>query len=104
MKHSLLVIGIALACGSSACRAQVALGGPRARVASRVGSDRAAELCAGLPQSELERPTFLRRGGIETVRPLREGPSSTRRSEDEVRGADIYVRPSAALTQSYLTR
>ena len=104
MNRSCLVMGIALSSASGACSAQVDSSPPRSPVTSEIGSDRAAELCAGLPQPEMERPYFLRQGGIEEVRPFRGGHSTLKPANDDLRGADIFVRPSPELTRTTLAR
>jgi hypothetical protein len=52
----------------------------------------------------MERPYFLRQGGIEEVRPFRGGRSTLELANDDLRGADIFVRPSPELTKATLAR
>jgi hypothetical protein len=104
-KRPLQVAGVALALASSACSSQLQPG-PRTGpvVASAFASDRAGDLCAGMSSPDQERPAFLRQEQIESVRPLHERRSSARVPEGEVRGAEIYVRPSPALTRTFVAR
>jgi hypothetical protein len=94
----------ALAFGAVGCSAGASTAAaPQVALASKATSDRAADLCAGVPGLEQERPYFLREDGIEEVRPLRERSSVARRSA-EVRGAEIVLRPAPAVTRHWLAR
>ena len=90
-----------LGCSASASEAAmlpVAFSGPASS-----GSDRAADLCAGVSGLEQARPYFLREDGIEAVRPVREASSAFRPSA-EVRGAEIVLRPAPAVTRHWVAR
>jgi hypothetical protein len=103
MARLLFVVGVALASGSAACGPQATSAGARAP-GDDFGSDGAAVLCAGLPTRERVRPSFLRQEEIEAVRPLEGSELSSRRSVDEVRGAEIFVRRTPALTRTFVVR
>jgi hypothetical protein len=104
MRCALFFLGVALAGASGACASPMApvVGHPAA--APDFTSDRAADLCAGLSSPERERPSFLRQQGIEAVRPLEGGHSAEGSFASEVRGAEIYVRPSPDVTRSVVVR
>jgi hypothetical protein len=67
-------------------------------------SDEVAELCAGVPQAERERPYFLQPGGIETVRELTGEQRFTKFGGAELRGAEIAVRPATQETRHRVAR
>jgi len=95
-----------LAAGALGCSGGAStLAGPRVAFSApaRTGSDRAADLCAGLSGVERERPYFLREDGIEKVRPVRER-SSVARPSAEVRGAEIILRPGPSVTRHWVSR
>jgi hypothetical protein len=99
-----LSVGAALAWSASACSAQVEARHAQPPIASAFGSDRAADLCAGLSLLDRERPVFLRHERIQSVRALDAERSSARLLENEVRGAEILVRSDPALTRSVVAR
>jgi hypothetical protein len=99
-----LAAGSALACSASACSAQLGATRTQEPVAAVFGSDRAADLCAGLSSLDQQRPVFLRHEQIQSVRPLQGERSSARSLESEVRGAEIRVRATPALTRSVVVR
>lgn len=96
--------GFALGSGSLGCTAGVAAHEVRLPTGAGPVSDRAADLCAGLPGVEQERPSFLRADGIEAVRPVTAESSSTRFAEPELRGVDIVLRPSSTVTKPWVAR
>jgi hypothetical protein len=103
-KCGLLAV-VALAMSTTGCTAPLAVSArARPEAASAFESDRAAYLCAGFSSLDQVRPAFLRQSQIEAVRPLHEAPSSARLPDREVRGAEIHVRPSPALTRSSVAR
>jgi hypothetical protein len=102
MHRACTIAFMALASALGGCSTRLAQQDPPAHVAPRVASDRAAELCAGVPQSEWDRPSFLQPGGIDAVRPVM-GRSSIKLVE-ELRGAEILVRSNPARTKHWIAR
>src|SRR5579863_8653311 len=94
----------ALALAAMGCGARVDANGARAPVDAIASSDRAADLCAGLPEVEQARPSFLRAEGIESVRPVREDRSDAKFAAPELRGAEIVLRPGMSVTKHWVTR
>jgi hypothetical protein len=103
MHRACPIVVMALASGLGGCSAQLAGQDALAHVAPGIGSDRAVELCAGLPPSEWDRPSFLQPGGIEAVRPVM-GRSFVKLAAPELRGAEILVRSNPARTKHWITR
>jgi hypothetical protein len=66
-------------------------------------SDWAADVCAGLPEAEQERPSFLRAEGIEGVHAVLAEPMAER-SRSELRGAEIVLRSSTTVTEPWVAR
>jgi hypothetical protein len=56
-----------------------------------------------LPELEQERPSFLREDAIEAVRPIK-AEGSILKSSDELRGAEIVLRPQPTVTKHWVTR
>jgi hypothetical protein len=104
MRRALVFLGIALAATSGACASQTKSVAAYASAGADFSSDRAADLCAGLSSSERERPSFLRQQGIDVVRPLEGGHLAAGSLRDEVRGAEIHIRPSPDLTRNAVAR
>jgi hypothetical protein len=100
-----LLAAAAVSLGALGCSVRTATTEPRASLspASASGSDRAADLCAGLSGTEQQRPYFLREDGIEAVRPVHEG-SGFRFASSELRGAEIVLRPAPAVTKHWVAR
>jgi hypothetical protein len=90
-----VLVGALVGCSSSPA--------PRA-ARSQAVPDRVAELCAGVPQAEWERPYFLQQDGIEAVRELAGEQRSSKFGKLELRGAEIAVRPSAEGTRHRISR
>jgi hypothetical protein len=67
-------------------------------------SDRAADLCAGLPEPEQEHPSFLREAWIEDVRPVVAERSPIKFRSPELRGAEIVLRPDPSVTKHWISR
>jgi hypothetical protein len=67
-------------------------------------SDRVAELCAGVPEEQRERPYFLQQSGIAAVRELTGEQHFVKFSHAELRGAEIAVRASPEATRHRVTR
>jgi hypothetical protein len=67
-------------------------------------SDEVAELCAGVPEAQRERPHFLQRDGIEAVRELTGDERATKFAGTELRGAEIAVRARPDETRHRLAR
>jgi hypothetical protein len=111
MKHSTATrsLGLRLAMASLlmstalGCSAGVASRDARLPASYTAGSDRAADLCAGLPKPEQERPSFLREDAIEAVRPLT-SEGASRSAAEELRGAEIVLRPHPSFTKHWVTR
>lgn len=104
MRRAVFLLGIALVGTSGACASRTDPITARGVATADFSSDRAADLCAGLSSLERERPSFLRQQGIEAVRPLEGGHSAAGTFASEVRGAEIYVRPSPDLTRTVVAR
>ena len=82
-----------------------ARGDPPPRIVPQaIASDRAADLCAGLPADERERPYFLRRDGIESVKRIGAEAPAPQREPAEPPGAEIVLRPSATVTKHWVAR
>jgi hypothetical protein len=97
-------VGIALILlSATGCSARVSSRNLHLPAAYTPGSDRAADLCAGLPELEQERPSFFREGAIEAVRPLT-AEGTSRRSGDALVGAEIVLRPQPSLTKHWVAR
>jgi hypothetical protein len=97
-----LTMGIAVlaASGVWGCDAQrpaVTTSGPNV-------SDAVAELCAGVPEAERERPYFLQPGGITTVRELTGDQRVSKFAGSELRGAEIALRATPGGTRHRLGR
>ena len=97
-------IAAALAFATLGCGAHADSSRARPPLAQASTSDRAADLCAGLPDVVQERPPFLRAEGIETVRPVTAERSTARFAAEELRGAEIVLRPSTTVTKHWVTR
>jgi len=95
---------VALALALPACTAGVAPSDLRVPVAPAPVSDRAADLCAGLPEIEQVRPSFLRPDGIEAVRPVTADSPRMKFAEPELRGAEIVLRPRTTVTKHWVAR
>jgi hypothetical protein len=103
------LVAAALACTSLGCSAGA--GTPPASPQSPAltashalpTSDRAADLCAGLPEPEQEHPSFLREAWIEDVRPV-VAERSQIKFRSELRGAEIVLRPDPTVTRHWVTR
>jgi hypothetical protein len=67
-------------------------------------SDEVADLCAGVPEAQRERPYFLRASGIETVRELTGEQRLTKFAKSELRGAEIEVRTAPEETRQRVAR
>ena len=93
-----------LALASVGCGTRVAASHVHVPVAPASVSDRTADLCAGLPEVEQERPAFLRADGIEAVRPVTSERAGVKFAEPELRGADIVLRPSTTVTKFMVMR
>jgi hypothetical protein len=91
-----LALALASACGSTSVRAVAA---PQAGI-----SDEVADLCAGVPEPQRERPYFLRASGIETVRELTGEQRFAKFAKSEIRGAEIAVRPAPQETRQRVAR
>jgi hypothetical protein len=101
---ALCLLGTAALACSVGCTAGTRAGDGAARFAAIPSSDRAADLCAGLPAPEQERPSFLRENGIESVRPVRAERAAIKFAPSELRGAEIVLRPDPSLTKHWVTR
>jgi hypothetical protein len=101
-KSRKLLIGITAVTVSSACGCSV----QRPAVATPASgvSDEVAELCAGVPEAERERPYFLQPGGIETVRELTGEQRVSKFAGSELRGAEIALRATPGGTRHRLGR
>jgi hypothetical protein len=97
-----LVVAIAAFTVSTACGCSV----QRPAVATPASglSDEVAELCAGVPEAERERPYFLQPRGIEAVRELTGEQHVSKFAGSELRGAEIAVRPTPGGTRHRLGR
>lgn len=93
----------ALASASLGCSAVAGTSAPAPRAAALPASDRAADLCAGLPTPEQEHPSFLSEAWIEEVRPVVADDASMK-FRSELRGAEIVLRPHPTVTKHYVTR
>jgi hypothetical protein len=91
-----LVLAASSACSSAPTRAVAA--------PTPVVSEEVAGLCAGVPDAERERPFFLQRSGIQSVRELTGPQRFTKFAKSEVRGAEIAVRPTAQETRHRVAR
>jgi hypothetical protein len=90
-----LTLVAASACSSS----------PRAIAAPQSAmSDEVADLCAGVPEAQRERPYFLRPSGIETVRELTGEQRMAKFAKSELRGAEIAVRAAPEETRQRVAR
>lgn len=63
-----------------------------------------AQLCAGIPEAERERPSCMRPDGIAGVRPLMGEHHYIKFSEPELRGAEIAVAASPGTTKQWIAR
>jgi hypothetical protein len=88
----------ALAAGG--CRSS----GSRVAAPSPTLSDTTAELCAGVPQAERERPYFLQQSGIEAIREFTGGQHFVKFAKSELRGAEIAVRAQPGGTKEHVGR
>jgi hypothetical protein len=75
----------------------LAVGGCATRGPSPVGiapamSERVAELCAGVPETERARPYFLQGRGIAGVHELTRGQRHVKFAKSELRGVEIALR------------
>jgi hypothetical protein len=105
MTRELVFLGVVLLLGASvACTSQTTQVGARPPAVSDFGSDRAAELCAGLSSPEQQRPSFLYGQAIEAVRPLEASHPAAGPFASGVRGAEIHVRSSPDLTRNVVVR
>jgi hypothetical protein len=94
-------LGVASAgCGAVASRAQSVA----SAASATASSDRTADLCAGLPEVEHERPSFLRTDGIEAVHPVTAERSAIKFGEPELLGAAIVLRPRPTVTKPWVAR
>jgi hypothetical protein len=98
-----LLVATALSLGALGCSTRAASAQPQAPLAIASGSDRAADLCAGLSGIEQQRPYFLRQDGIEAVRPVH-GGTGFRFASTELRGAEIVLRPAPDVTKHWVAR
>jgi len=89
---------------SLGCSGRVVANNVRLPQAPAASSDRAADLCAGLPEVEQQRPSFLRADRIESVRPVTAESSATKFAGPELRGAEIVLRPSTTVTRHWVAR
>jgi hypothetical protein len=96
---------ICLALTSSAGLASGCVSSSAAPVSrAQTTTDRVAELCAGIPGPERERPTCLQAAGIEAVRPFMGEQPYLKFSKPELRGAEIIVRTSPGVTKHRVAR
>jgi hypothetical protein len=97
-----LVTGIVMMAASSVwgCSAQR----PAVATPGLDVSDAVAEMCAGVPESERERPYFLQPGGIESVRELTGDQRVSKFADSELRGAEIALRATPGGTRHRLSR
>jgi hypothetical protein len=84
-----LVAIAAIGCSRAAAPRPIAT--PAAPAVSAV-SDRVAELCAGVPPAQVERPYFLAESGIAAVRELTGEQHLVKFGGAELRGAEIALR------------
>jgi len=63
-----------------------------------------AELCAGIPEAERERPSFMQPSGIAGIRPLMGEFHYIKFSEPELRGAEIAAAASPGATKQWIAR
>jgi hypothetical protein len=70
----------------------------------RSPSEAAAQACVGVPESDRQRPPFLRSSGIEGVRAYMGERRYIKFSEPELRGAEIIVRATAGATKQWVAR
>ncbi len=94
----LVAVLAGLATGALGCAPSVQPEHPRATPQA------VAELCAGLPEAERERPSYLRPGGIAGVRPLMGEFHYIKFSEPELRGAEIAVAGGPGTTKQWIAR
>jgi hypothetical protein len=97
-----LVVGIAAVTVSSAYGCSVRR--PAVVTPASSVSDEVAELCAGVPEAERERPYFLQPRGIETVRELTGEQRVSKFAGSELRGAEIALRARPEATRHHLGR
>jgi hypothetical protein len=83
---ALAMLAVSLGTGCSASSRPLAVAAPPKL------SERVAELCAGVPQDERERPYFFTAAGIEAIRELTGEQRHAKFAPLELRGAEIAVR------------
>jgi hypothetical protein len=66
--------------------------------------DEVAGLCAGIPDSERDHPSALQPPQLEGVRTAMGERRLIKLSVQEVRGAELFVRPNPGVSRQWLTR
>ena len=74
------------------------------RSAARAIEERAQSMCAGVPEDERQRPSPFRAASLEGTRPLLAERRLIKTTIQELRGAELFVRPTPGLTKQWIAR
>jgi hypothetical protein len=96
--RSLLAAGALLALSLAACGAASSAG------PVRTTPEQMTDLCAGVAESERERPSILERDSVESVHALMGEQKYLKYSVSQLRGAEIVVRAAPGLTRQWVAR